>query len=228
MKKSPYALIFFGLATVGFILACSLFIPPEQAAQTPTPYVPVASLTPTETLTPLPTNTPTHLPATNTPLPTLTSAPTLASYSTPVMALFCDDPERVSQSACEYPIAQQTGAFCVKKSPYNLIALGDSATYELLHEHVQCQEAGVQDGQRNIICTGPLAYYYELRVCDSTCTSLQVEENLDRCPFGYAYNSLQKCCTKKTQRCSPGLYGAQTQDDQLRNRLRTIHQQIHL
>ena len=166
--------------------------------------MPLSSPTVTETLTPLLTNTPTPIPATRTPYPTLTRPPTLAPYATPVMAPFCDDPDVVSQSACEYPIAQQTGAFCVNKSPYNLIALSDGATYELLHEHVQCQEAGVQDGQRNIICTGPLAYYYELRVCDSTCTALQVDENLDRCPFGYAYNNLQNCCTTKTQNVEQG------------------------
>ena len=206
MKKFSYPLILFSLMLVGFILACNLIIPPEQFEQTPTSDLPVASPTVTKTLISLPTNTstPTPIPSTRTPYPTLTLRPTLVPYSTPVMAPFCDAPELVSQSACEYPIAEQTGAFCEKKSPYNLIALGDSATYELLHEHVQCQEAGVQDGQRNIICTGPLAYYYELRVCDSTCTSLQVEENLDRCPFGYAYNNLQQCCTRKTQDIEQG------------------------
>jgi len=204
MKKFPYALILFSLVAVGFILACNFLVLPEQDAQTPTPDVPVASPTSTETPTPIPTSTLTPIPPTRTPYPTLTRSPTLVPYSTPVMAPFCDDPDVVSQSACEYPFAQQTGAFCVNKSPYNLIALSDRATYELLHEHVRCKEAGVQDGQRYITCTGPLAYYYELRICDSSCTALQVDENLDRCPFGYAYNNLQKCCTKKTQDVSQG------------------------
>lgn len=207
MKKFPYALLLFGLVTVIIILACSFLVIPEQETQTPTPEPPAASPTSTKTLTPIPTNTSTPIPATRTPsfpYPTLTRLPTLAPYATPVMAPFCDDPDVVSQAACEYPFAEQTSAFCAKKSPYNLIALSDRATYELLHAHVQCKEAGVQDGQRYITCTGPLAYYYELRVCDSSCTALQVEENLDRCPFGYAYNNLQNCCTKKTQDVAQG------------------------
>lgn len=199
MKKYPYAVILFGLVLIGFILACNLLIPPEQVEPTPTATLTVANPTATQTLIFIPTNTPTPQLETSTPYPTRTPPPTLAPYATPVMAPFCDEPEVVSQSACEYPIAQQTGAFCVNKSPYNLIALNDGATYELLQEHVQCEEAGVQDGQRNIVCTGPFAYYFELKVCDSTCSALQVDENLDHCPFGYAYNNLQDCCTRETQ-----------------------------
>ena len=204
MKKIPFAVLPFSLILVGIVLACNFLIPQKPFEQTPTPSVTLQSPTPTETLTPTPTSTPTSIPPTDTSVPTRTSIPTLVTYSTPVMAPFCDDAEVVAQSACEYPIARQSGAFCINKSPYNLIALSDRATYELLHEHVQCEEAGVKDGQRNVICTGPMAYYFELRVCDSACTSLRVEPDLDRCPFGYAYNNLQNCCTKEIQEVAQG------------------------
>lgn len=207
-KKTRYVLVPFSLVLVGFILTCNFLFPREQDEQTLTPDVPLTSPTETATLlptlTPPPTNTPTPIPATVTPFPTATRIPTLVSYSTPELAPFCDDADVVNQSSCGYPIAEQSGAFCIKKSPYNLIALSDSATYELLHEHVQCEEAGVKDGQRNVICTGPMAYYFELRVCDSACTSLRIESDLSRCPFGYAYNNLQNCCTNEIQEVAQG------------------------
>ncbi len=215
MKNIRYVIIPLSLVLIGFILSCNFLAPPEP---TPSPDAPASSPTLTETLKPTSTSTPTLISATDTLVPppfiisatdtplfaTLTSIPTLAVSSTPQMAPFCDDTEVVGQSSCGYPIAQQSGAFCVKKSPYNLIALNDSATYQLLHDHVQCKEAGVQDGQRNVICTGPMAYYFELRVCDSACTSLRIEPDLDRCPFGYAYNNLQKCCTNEIQELAQG------------------------
>lgn len=212
MKKTPSALIPFSLVVIGFVLACNfpLFLgQPEQLEQTPTLDMPFSSLTATKTLTPTATatttSTPTIIPETPTMAPTLPGyTPTLETYSTPGMAPFCEDTEAVIQSSCEYPFARQSGAFCVDKSPYNLIALSDGATYELLHNYVQCEEAGVQDGQRNVICTAPMAFYFELKVCDSACTSLQIETDYDRCPFGYQYNNLQNCCTNSIQEVSQG------------------------
>jgi hypothetical protein len=98
----------------------------------------------------------------------------------------------------------QSSAFCEDKSPYNLIVLNDRATYQLLHEHIQCSEAGVINGQRMISCTGPMAYYFELRVCDSACSSLSIEPGALQCPLGYNYNNLQDCCTKETQEVNGG------------------------
>jgi hypothetical protein len=210
MKKAAYAIVPFSLVLVGLILACNFLVPPQP---TPTPVPPTASPTTTQTRTPTATSTP--VPPTATPTPTQTKVPTPTSLytstptptrvptSTPTKVPFCENVEP-GQSSCAYPFAEQTGAFCVKKSPYNLIALSDNASYELLHEHVQCQEAGVKDGQRNIICTGPMAYYFEIRVCDSACSSLQLEPNLAQCPFGYAYNNLQKCCTNQVQDLDQG------------------------
>lgn len=222
MKKKLYSVVPISLLIVGIILSCSLPTVTVQwpKTETPTPDPPTSSptLTVTETLAPTLTSTPTLISVTDTVVPPpilipaidtpvlapLTSVPTLAASSTPQMAPFCEEAEAANQSACGYPIARQSGAFCVKKSPYNLIALNDGSTYQLLHDHVQCEEAGVQDGQRNVICTGPMAYYFELKVCDSACASLRIEPDLDRCPFGYAYNNLQKCCTNEIQEVAQG------------------------
>jgi len=203
MKKTVYPIVFISLIFVGIIVACNFLTAPVQGSKA---EVPTSTLSPTETSTPVPTSTstPTRIPATDTPVHHPTRIPTLTPYSTPQMAPFCDDAEIVNQSSCGYPIAQQSSTFCEKKSPYNLIALNDGATYELLHENIQCKEAGVYDGQRNVICTGPMAYYFELRVCDSACTSLRIESDLERCPFGYAYNNLQNCCTNEIQKVAQG------------------------
>jgi len=207
MKKISYALMPFSLVFVGFILSCNFLTPTEQSEQveqTPTTNVPVSSPTVTETLLPTEASTPTPIPATPTkaPIPPA-NLPTLEPSPTPGMAPFCDDGV-VNQSSCEYPFAQQSSTFCVNKSPYNLIAVSDRATYQLLHDYVKCEEAGVTDGQRHVICTGPMAYYFELRVCDSACTSLQVETDYDRCPYGYVYNNLQGCCTNTIQEVEQG------------------------
>jgi hypothetical protein len=136
-------------------------------------------------------------------VPTVTRFVTLTASATPQPAPFCgEDTER--QSQCHYPVAGQSSAFCADKSPYNLIFLNDGGTYQLLHEHVQCSEAGIIDGQRMITCTGPMAYYFELQVCDSACSALRLETDDPRCPRGYRYNSLQGCCTNETQEVDGG------------------------
>jgi hypothetical protein len=85
-----------------------------------------------------------------------------------------------------------------------LIVLNDRATYQALHEYIQCSEAGIIDGQRMVTCTGPMAYYFELQVCDSACSALSIETGAAQCPLGYNYNNLQGCCTDETQEVNGG------------------------
>ena len=202
MKKIPYTIIPIGLFLMGVITACSFTKTPALGAKA---EVPTPTHTPTQTSTPTPTLTSTLTPVP--PTPTETPFPTATGISvspTSQFAPFCQS-DAPSQSQCQYPIAEQSSAICINKSPYNLIALNDGATYELLHDYVQCSEAGVIDGQRMIACTGPMVYYFELQVCDSACSGLSIgAEYTQQCPFGYHYNNLQDCCTSETQEVDQG------------------------
>lgn len=207
MKKNLYPFGIVSVLLVGFLLACNFLTAPVTQSQT---EFPTATANSTETSSPVPTITITSttipiLPtATHTPFSTATRIVALLPVSsTPEFAPFCEL-QAARPSQCQYPIAEQSSSFCEYKSPYNLIALNDWATYELLHEHVQCSEAGVINGQRMITCTGPMAYYYELQVCDSACSTLRIEKNSLRCPWDYNYNNLQDCCTKETQTVDQG------------------------
>ena len=213
MKKTIYLTALISMFLVGVIMACNLPTITVQwpMTETPTPTFTVTFTTsPTETSTPIPTATETVTPVpptvTKRLFPTATGLSAfipLTATATPQFAPFCES-DTVRQSQCQYPIAKQSSAFCENKSPYNLIALNDRATFQVLHEYVQCSEAGVINGQRLISCTGPMAYYFELRVCDSACSSLSIETGSFRCPLGYNYNDLQGCCTKETQEVNGG------------------------
>jgi len=202
MKKNSHPIIPISLFLIGFILACSFLTTPVKQSKA---ELPTSTVSPTETSTPVPTltSTVTPIPATKTPVPTATGITSFVP-ATPQFAPFCEQSDIAMQSQCQFPIADQSSTFCTKKSPYNLIFLNDGATYELLHEHIQCSEAGVKDGQRMITCTGPMAYYFELRVCDSACSALVIETESTQCPNGYNYNNLQNCCTKETQEVNQG------------------------
>lgn len=205
MKKALYPIVPISLFFVGIIMACILPTVTIQWPETETPS-PTATTVPTKTATPTPsaTNTVTPIPATVTPLPSATRVSTvIRATATPQLAPFCSA-DTLTPSQCQFPIAKQSSTFCVKKSPYNLIALNERATYDVLHEHVQCSDAGIIDGQRMITCTAPMSFYFELRVCDSACSSLKIEKDSTRCPWGYSYNNLQGCCTKETQEVDQG------------------------
>jgi hypothetical protein len=49
-----------------------------------------------------------------------------------------------------------------------------------------------------------MAYYFELKVCDSACSALSIETGAAQCPLGYNYNNLQRCCTEETQEVNGG------------------------
>jgi hypothetical protein len=205
MKKTLFPIVPISLFIVGMILACNLPTVTVQWSGTETPTLTLTTtLTNTSTPAPTATSTLTPVPPTKTFFPTATRVSTLMrATATPNFAPFCEA-EASIQSQCQYPIANQSSTFCIKKSPYTLIALNDRATYKLLNDYVQCEEAGVIDGQRMITCTGPMAYYFELQVCDSACSSLTIETGSTKCPLGYNYNNLRNCCTQETQEVSQG------------------------
>ena len=204
MKKNLYPIVLFSLFLVGMIVAC---IFPTAPVKQSIAEIPTSTATPTETSTLVPTVTSTVTPipptATKTIAPTVTRIVTFAATSTPQFAPFCES-DTARQSQCQFPIAMQSSAFCENKSPYNLIVLNDRATYQVLHQHVRCSEAGVINGQRMIACTGPMAYYFEIQVCDSACSALSIEIGSLQCPLGYNYNNLQGCCTEETQEVDGG------------------------
>jgi hypothetical protein len=186
-------------------VACNFLTAPALQSKTETP-TPTSTASSTETSTPAPTATSTGTPepATEMLAPTATRVSTIIrATATPQLAPFCES-DTALQSQCQIPIAEQSSTFCIKKSPYNLIALNDRATYQVLHEYIQCEEAGIIDGQRMITCTGSMAYYFELKVCDSACSALSIETGSPQCPLGYSYNNLQNCCTKETQEVNQG------------------------
>ncbi len=201
MKKTSYSIMQISLFLIGVIAACSFFTTLAQKSTSDTvPPTPTGTSTPSPTAT----STVTPLPPTETPVPTATKLVTLVPAAPTEPVPICELSDTPSQSQCQYPIAEQSSAFCIKKSPYNLIFLNDSATYEVLHEHIQCSEAGVKDGQRMVTCTGPMAQYFELKVCDSACSGLEIEQEASQCPLGYNYNNLQNCCTQETQEVDQG------------------------
>ena len=207
LKTTIYPTALISMFLVGVILACNFLTAPVKHSKA---EVPTLTVSPTETSTPVPTATGTATPvpptATKTRFPTATAISAFippTATATPQFAPFCEA-DTARQSQCQYPIARQSSAFCENKGPYNLIALNDRATYQILHMHIQCSEAGVINGQRMITCTGPMAYYFELQVCDSACSALSIEIGSLQCPLGYNYNNLQGCCTKETQEVSGG------------------------
>jgi hypothetical protein len=203
MQKTLHPIVPIDLLILGIILACNFLTAPFQGLDTETP-TPTATASPTETSTPAPTSTVTPIPATATHIPTTTKVSTLMRATvTPNFAPFCNADTEI-QARCQYPIADQSSAFCIKKSPYTLIALNDGATYRVLNDYVQCEEAGIIDGQRMITCTGPMAFYFELQVCDTACLALSIEPGTSQCPRGYNYNNLQRCCTTETQEVNQG------------------------
>jgi hypothetical protein len=88
-----------------------------------------------------------------------------------------------------------------------LILLNPGASYEILHKYVDCWDSGTKDGKRLLTCTAPPAFYFELKVCDSACTSLSIERGFVesmQCSYGYNYNNLEGCCTNKLQEVEAG------------------------
>jgi hypothetical protein len=182
MKKNLKSIIFTGMLFIGIMSACNLpFISASQkATETPTLIV-----SPTGIAAPVSTPTESGPPAS----------------ATPEFAPFCEAGiANVSLPAqCQLPIAEESSVFCIKKRPYNLILINEGATYQVQTKGFWCTDGGMNDGRQVVTCTGPMAAYYEVNVCDPACAIPTVQTEIVQCPQDYHYNNVQGCCTQELQ-----------------------------
>jgi hypothetical protein len=190
MRKSLYPKILTGLLLIGFLLACGLpfNLIPQPDTETPSP---------TETETSTPTASPSE-----TPMPTatwfvlpVTEGPKFAPFCEPSSAnVFTPTPFQ-----CQVPIAEQSSTFCSSKVPYNLILVNIGSTYEISNEEVTCSDGGIKDGRQILTCTGPMASYFELRVCDPACAIPTFRAETTHCPQDYHFDENLQCCAQRPQ-----------------------------
>jgi hypothetical protein len=204
MIKILHPSILTGLLLVVGLAACSVPSIQNQQAETETPLstssltktkAPVSISASTEVEASVPTAS---LMKTATLIPTATQVLLLAT-STPKFAPFCELPVTgtPTPSACQLPIAEQTSLYCSKKNPYNIILINQGSSYEMLSGNVNCSEAGLNDGKRILVCTGPMATSFELKVCDPACALPSFQTTITTCPQDYKFDSLRGCCTQK-------------------------------
>jgi len=179
MRKILKFAVFAILLLAGFVTACNL-----SAAQ-PTVVPPEPTASATQTAMPLPTAVPTEL----LPLATPTSE----------FAPLCDAASASALPQCQFPIVDESSTFCSNKNPYNLILINKGMTYEVLTEGFRCADAGIKDDRQMLTCTGNMASYFEINVCDPACVVPTAQAEITKCPQGYNYNNLQGCCTNEIQ-----------------------------
>ena len=192
MKETLHQITLIVLLSLGFITACNISTTPTQQPETETPTPTVSS---TKTVPPAPTAT-----KTITPVP---ATKTARATATPKFAPICNS-DSAMPSRCQLPIAEQSSAFCIKKFPTNLILINEGASYKLLHKYIRCSDEGMKNGKKILSCTGPMAFYYELRVCDSACSSSVVASGATQCPQNYHYDDLLGCCAEEPQEIEQG------------------------
>lgn len=188
--------ILIGLLLIGISLACTLPVSQIVGLESETPTL-VSTAIPSKTITPLPTDIPTD---------TAISEPTLfvtPATSTPKFAPFCQ-PSSASVLTptpfpCHVPIAEQSSLYCSDKVPYNLVLINEGSTYEVTGEEITCSDGGTKDGQQILTCTGPMAYTFDLRVCDPACAIPTFQVGTTNCPQNYTFNDLLNCCEQRPQ-----------------------------
>lgn len=144
--------------------------------------------TPTPTDTPAPTSSATLEPIV---LPTLT--PTMIPQ-----ALFCVGVNTPTPApGCTLPTGQERDRFCVKKTPYTLIAIPPDVSYEVVTPKFSCTDEGVRGDKRLLTCTGLQSFTFQIRVCQPGCvaqTPLQSGAS-GFCTPGYNYDPANNCCS---------------------------------
>ena len=196
MSKTPYPRILAGLLLIGGLVACNLpfTLTPQPETET---LVPPTS--PMETETSIATASPSEI-ATLAPVPTefvapVPEAPKFAPFCEPSSAnVFTPTPLQ-----CQMPIAEQSSLFCSSKVPYNLILINAGSTYEISNEDVTCSDGGMKGGRQILTCTGPMASYFELRVCDLACAIPTFQAETTHCPQDYHFDEFLQCCGQGPQ-----------------------------
>jgi len=199
MRKILQLGILTGLLLVGFSLACTFPISLIERLRTETPTL-TRTAWPTLTGTAIPTSLPTiddSRPAV--PEPTIGISPT----PTPKFAPFCQPSSAnvftPTPFQCQVPVAEQSSLYCADKVPYNLVLINEGSTYEVLNEEVTCNEAGTKDGRQLLTCTGPMAFSFDLRVCDPACAIPTFQASTTHCPQYYTFNDTLNCCEQEPQ-----------------------------
>ena len=200
MSKILYPGILTGLSLACLCVACSPL--PSQSPQ-PETESPAPTANPTEiaTLVLLPTASTTET-GTLELLPTASLVPVT---STPRFAPICELSVASTLAAplCQRPIAEQSSAFCMNKTPFNLILIDEGATYELLSEGFECSDSGMKDGKQVLTCTGPMGTSFELRACGQACALPSLPAEMSQCPAGFWYDEPQGCCAFIPQSVEP-------------------------
>jgi hypothetical protein len=179
MNKILYSVVLTGLLLIGSTTACnSSFIPTSQSGTETIP-----TIRPTETATLISTSTEVNTPVPATPEFAPLCVPGATSVPTPAQ--------------CRFPIAEEGGVFCSNKDPYNLILINVGAKYEVLTNGLRCSDAGMKADRQMVVCTGPMASPFEVRVCDPACAVPTVQADVMQCPQGFNFDNLQGCCTKE-------------------------------
>jgi len=191
MSKIPYPGILAGLLLASLFMACSPLATQEPQPENEVP-VPTAGPAETATLVILPTASPTET-ATLELLPTASLVPVT---STPRFAPICNPNVASTLAAplCQRPIAEQSSAFCMNKTPFNLILIDEGATYELLSEGFECSDSGMKDGKQMLTCTGPMGTSFEFKACGQACALPTLPAEISQCPQGFFYDESQGCC----------------------------------
>jgi len=200
MSKTPYPGILTGLLLACLFVACSPLAAQEPQPETEAP-VPTASPVETATLIILPTADSTET-ATLELLPTASLAPVTP---TPRFAPICkpDVASTLTAPLCQRPIAEQSSAFCMNKTPFNLILIDEGATYELLSGDFECSDSGMKDGKQVITCTGPMGTSFEFKACGQACALPTLPAEMSQCPPDFLYNEPQGCCAFIPQSVEP-------------------------
>ena len=193
MRKFWYQRIHIALLLIAISLACTLPVTQILGTETETP-TPTVTARPTKTYSPLPTDT---------PVDTATSEPTEIVYlatPTPKFAPFClPGVLTPTPIPCHVPIAEQSSLYCSDKVPYNLVLINEGSTYEVTGEKITCSDAGTKDGQQLLTCTGPMAYTFDIRVCDPACAIPTFPARTRNCPRDYNFNDTLRCCEQEPQ-----------------------------
>ena len=116
---------------------------------------------------------------------------------------------QVAAGACQTPLVEERGQYCLNNYEYATIYLPDGAVFQSQHKEIECADT-VVDGQRRITCRGPRAREItgEITVCNPTCsTSPDVSGAQPACAPGYTLAPGTAECNYTPITGQPGVAG---------------------